>query len=306
VSRPVILSLYALLLVIWSSTWVAIKFGLEDTPALLGAGIRFFVAGAGLLVIAAATRRSLKTDRVLAGILAVLPFAISYGLVYWAERYIPSGLTAVLFGMMPIYVAILAGLMLEDEPVHPRLFAGLAIAVAGLALAFSESLDLGSEDRAALGAAAALIAPFCAAVGNVAIKRRGAGLDAIVLNGWAMGIGGLLLLAGSALTESWGDAEWNGKSVGAIAYLAILGSAVGFVVLTRLLGELTAVSMSYIPLIIPFGALLWGWGLYDEALTGTAVLGAALVAGGLLVTQWRGRRRRAAVPAPLPEGGTGA
>ena len=302
-SRPAILSLYALLVTIWSSTWVAIKFGLEDTPALMGAGIRFFLAGVGLLVLAAAMRRRLRTDWLLIAILAVLPFAASYGLVYWSEQYIPSGLAAVLFGVMPIYVALLAAVLLKEEEVHRRLFLGLGVALAGLVVAFGESIDLGHEERALLGAIAGVSAPLCAALGNVAIKRRATGLDVIVLNGWAMGFGGLLLLAVSAFTETWADARWTGQAIGAIAYLAILGSAVGFVVLTKLLQELPAVKMSYIPLIIPFGALGFGWALYDEPLTTLAVAGAALVAGGLLLAQLRPRAR---VRAAAAETRTGA
>ena len=95
--RGAIWSSYALLVVIWSSTWVAIKFGLEETPPLLGAGIRFCVAGLVLLGIAAALRRSLRTDALLAGVLALLPFAVAYGLIYWGEQHIPSGLAAVLY-----------------------------------------------------------------------------------------------------------------------------------------------------------------------------------------------------------------
>lgn len=292
-----------MLVVIWSSTWVAIKFGLEDTPALLGAGIRFFLAGVALLLIALAMRRSLRADWLLVAILAVLPFAASYGLVYWSEKYIPSGLAAVLFGVMPIYVALLAAALLEDEPVHRRLFGGLGIALAGLVVAFGESIDLGHEEHAVLGAVAGVSAPLCAALGNVAIKRRGAKADAVVLNGWAMGFGGLLLLTVSAFTETWGEARWTGQAFGAIAYLAILGSAVGFVVLTKLLQVLPAVKMSYIPLIIPFGALVFGWSLYDEPLTLLAVLGAALVATGLLVAQWPRARSRAGAAA---EASTGA
>src|SRR3954447_23568240 len=84
-SRPAVWSLYALLVVIWSSTWVAIKLGLEDTPPLLGAGVRFALAGVGLLVLARCLGRSLSTDFVLAAVLGVLPFALTYGLIYWGE-----------------------------------------------------------------------------------------------------------------------------------------------------------------------------------------------------------------------------
>lgn len=285
-SPAAVWSSYALLIVIWSSTWVAIKFGLESTPPLLGAGVRFALAGAVLLVLARAWRRDLRSDRVLVGWLAVLPFALAYGLIYWAEQYVTSGLTAVLFGVMPLYVALMATLWLRDEPVRPRLFVGLVIAFGGLVIAFGESIDLGGK-RAELGAAAAVLAPLASAGGTVMIRRRGRALDPVVLNGWAMLIGGLLLLAASAPTEDWAAAVWDGTALGAILYLAILGSAVTFVVLTKLLNHLGAIPMSYLPLILPFGALALGWALYDEPLTALAVTGAALVAGGLAVAQWR-------------------
>jgi drug/metabolite transporter (DMT)-like permease len=296
-SRSTALGLYALLVLIWSSTWVAIKIGLEDAPALLGAGIRFAAAGALLLAFAAARRRPLKTDKALALVLGLLPFAFCYGLVYWGEQYIPSGLTAVLFGVMPLYTAVLAALLLQDEPLSARLLAGVALALAGLALAFVESLELGSEDRAAIGAIAVVLSPLGAALGNVALKRRGAGLDAIVLNGWGMLIGGALLLAGSAATEDWGDALWSARALGSILYLAVIGSAVAFVTLTILLRAMSAQASSFIALMIPFGALVFGAVLYDEPITGRAVAGAALVVAGLLAA--RGRppaavRRRAA------------
>lgn len=119
----------------------------------------------------------------------------------------------------------------------------------------------------------------------MAIKRRGGALDAIVLNGWSMLGGGLLLLAASVGAEAW-EVTWSGRAVGSIAYLALVGSAVPFVTLTLLLRELPAVTVSYITLLLPFGALAFGAALYDERVTLPAVAGAALVAGGLLVARW--------------------
>jgi drug/metabolite transporter (DMT)-like permease len=293
VSRTVVWSLYAALVLIWSSTWVVIKIGLEDVPPLLGAGIRFAVAGGGLLVAARVLGRSLRTDVVLAAILGTLPFAAAYGLIYWGEQYVPSGLAAVLFGVMPLYSATIASLALADEPLHPRLLAGIAVAIGGLALAFGESLALGDAEWALLAAIACALAPLASAVGNVAIKRRGAALDAVVLNGWAMLGGGLLLLVASAPIEDWASATWTGQALGSIAYLAAIGSALTFVTLTILLRELPAVTISYITLLLPFGALAFGAALYDERVTVAAVAGALLVACGLAVAQWP--RRRAAV-----------
>ena len=303
-SRGTAYGLYALLVLIWSSTWVAIKIGLEDSPALLGAGIRFAFAGVLLLGFAALRKRSLKTDRTLALILGLLPFAFCYGLVYWGEQYIPSGLTAVLFGVMPLYTAVLAALLLQDEPLTARLLGGVTLALAGLALAFVESLELGHEERAALGAIAVVLSPLGAALGNVALKRRGASLDAIVLNGW-------------------GDADRRGAAAGGLGRERGLGRRGVEREVARLdplprrgrlrhrvrdahvlLRVMSAQASSFIALMIPFGALIFGAVLYDEAITGRAVAGAALVVAGLLAA--RGRpparmRRRGAAKHEAPE-----
>jgi drug/metabolite transporter (DMT)-like permease len=284
-SRPAVWSLYALLVAIWSSTWVAIKVGLEDTPPLLGAGVRFALAGVGLLVLARVRGRSLSTDRVLAGVLAVLPFAGTYGLIYWGEQYVPSGLAAVLFGVLPIYVALIASVALRDEPLRARLLAGVVLALAGLVLAFSESVALGDSRFAVVAALACVVAPLGPAIGTVTTKRRGAGVDALVLNGWAGVGGGALLLVASAVSEDWTGAAWTVGAVGSIVYLAAFGTALAFVTLTRLLAELPAVTMSFIALLLPFGALAFGALVYGEPLTLAELGGAALVAAGIAVAQ---------------------
>ena len=290
-SRTAVWSLYAILVLVWSSTWVSIKIGLEDLPPLFGAGIRFALAGVLLLAGAAAARRSIaSTDWRLATLLGVLPFALTYGLIYWAEQYVPSGLAAVLFGVLPLYVALLASAVLPEEPLRTRLLLGIGLAIAGLALAFRESLSLGDEELAGLAAAAVVVSPMASAIGNVAIKQRGAKLDAVVLNGWAMLLAGVLLLVASAPGEDWGATAWSAEAVGSILYLAVVGTAFTFVTLTVLLRELPAVTISFISVLLPFGALAFGAALEDERITPAVVAGAALVAAGIAVAQWPARR----------------
>jgi drug/metabolite transporter (DMT)-like permease len=289
--------MYGLLVLIWSSTWVAIKIGLEDCPPLLGAGVRFALAGLVLLAIAAVQRRPLRTDWLLMTVLALAPFAFAYGLVYWGEQYVPSGLAAVLFGILPLYTALLGTVLLPDEPLRAPLLVGVLIGIAGLSLAFLESVELGSAEKAALGASALALAPLGAALGSISQKRRAARLDAVVLNGWAMLVGGLLLLPLSALSEDWGDFAWTAESVGSIAYLALFGSAIAFVTLTVLLRQISAMAISFLAMLLPFGALLFGAALYDESITVRAVGGALLVATGLAIAQWS--RRSRAEPAPV-------
>jgi drug/metabolite transporter (DMT)-like permease len=283
--------LYCVLVIIWSSTWVAIKIGLEDCPPLLGAGIRFAAAGLLLLGFAAVRGRPLRTDARLAGILALMPFALAYGLVYWGEQHIPSGLAAVIFGVLPLYTAFLGAVLLPDQPLRVRLVVGILVAIGGLALAFAESADSGDPELAIAGAAALAVAPLGASVGNISLKLRAGELDAVALNGWGMLGGGVLLLVASAIGESWGDAAWTAESVGSIAYLAVIGSAVPFVGLTVLLRHISAQATSFLAMLLPFGALLFGAALYSEAITERALAGAALVAIGLLIAQAASPRR---------------
>jgi drug/metabolite transporter (DMT)-like permease len=276
----VVTALYALLVLVWSSTWVAIKFGLEDCPPLLGAGLRFGAAGLLLLAIAVLRRSPLRTDWRLAGVLALFPFALAYGLVYWGEQSIPSGLAAVLFGALPLYTALLGSVVLPDAPLRRHVVAGIAVAIAGLALAFAETAG-----SALAGTAALALAPVAGSVGAVSIKRRGGRPDAVVLNGWGMLGGGVALLCASALSERWAGARWTAESLASIAYLAVIGSALAFVAMTVLLLHVSAQSVSFIYLLLPFGALAFGAALYGEALSARAVAGAALVSLGLLVAR---------------------
>jgi drug/metabolite transporter (DMT)-like permease len=291
VSRPLVWTLYAALVLVWSSTWVVIAVGLEDIAPFFGAGIRFSLAGVGLLVAATALRRPLRTDWLLSATVGLLPFATTYGLIYWAEQYVTSGLTSVLFGVLPLYVALMAAITLPSEPLRPRLLAGVGIALGGLVVAFSQSLDLGTGEHTALATLAVILCPIASAVGNVAIKKRGATVDPLVMNGWAMLGGGLVLLAVSAPTEDWGATVWSLESIGSIVYLAALGTGFTFVTLTVLLRELPAVTVSFVSMIIPFGALALGALVRDEEVTALAVGGALLVVAGIAVAQLPVRRR---------------
>jgi drug/metabolite transporter (DMT)-like permease len=279
------MALYALLVTVWSSTWLAIKFGLEDCPPLLGAGVRFAAAGLLLLAITAARRGALRTDVRLATVLALFPFALTYGLIYWGEQYVPSGLAAVLFGALPLYTALLGASLLPDARLSGRLVTGILVAIGGLALAFAETTGRGDPELALAGAAALAAAPLGMSIGNVALKLREGAFDAIVLNGWAMLGGGATLLAASAARERWSELAWTPESIGSIAYLAVVGSALGFVVMTVLLRHISALATSFIHLLVPFGALAFGAVLYGEALGARALAGAALVSAGLLVVQ---------------------
>jgi drug/metabolite transporter (DMT)-like permease len=171
---------------------------------------------------------------------------------------------------------------------------GILVAIGGLALAFAESADSGHPELAVAGAAALALSPLGAALGNIAQKLRAGRLDAVVLNGWAMLGGGLVLLAASGLGENWSELALTAEAIGSIAYLAVVGSAVTFVGLTVLLRHISAQAMSFLALLLPFGALVFGAVLYGEDITWRALGGAFLVGAGLLVAQGARRAQRGA------------
>ena len=186
---------------------------------------------------------------------------------------------------------------------HPRLFAGVLVAIAGLALAFVESLDLGSDDLAWAGAAGA--AALAARARRRATCRSSCApreLDAVVLNGWAMLGGGLLLLAVSGGRRELGRVRLDRASrSGRSPTWRSSGSAIAFVVLTVLLRHISARATSFLAMLLPFGALAFGAALYDEPVTARAAGGRRRWwPPGLMIAQGRGLRRRDARAAPRP------
>src|SRR6266705_2359079 len=128
---------YLVLCIVWSSTWHAIKVGLQDLPPISFVAIRFVIAIAVLLAISVGRVRLLPTRRADLKLLAytgVLMFAINYGLLFWAELYVSSGLSAVLQATIPIFGMVCAHLMLPDEPMRLRKLAGSLLALGGVAM----------------------------------------------------------------------------------------------------------------------------------------------------------------------------
>ena len=227
-------------------------------------------------------------------LVGLLPFATTYGLIYWAEQYVTSGLTAVLFGVLPLYVALLAAVAAARlSRCGPRLRAGRR------RRARRADRRVRREPRPRLGAStprspplAVVLSPLGSAVGNVAIKQRGAKLDPLVMNGWAM-LGRRRRAAARVRADRGLGRDRVVARVGRLDRLPRRCSAprFTFVTLTVLLRELPTVTVSFISMIIPFGALALGALLRDERVTVLAVAGALLVVAGIAVAQLPARRR---------------
>ncbi|MGH7543587.1 MAG: DMT family transporter [Gemmatimonadota bacterium] len=281
--------LFGLLAFIWGSTWLVIKIGLADLPPFLAAGLRFALAAAVLAVLARARGvpfpRGRREHALLLGV-GMSMFWASYGIVYWAEQYIPSGLTAVLFATHPFFTLILAHLVLAAERITARKALGVAIGFLGVLLVFRGDLSL-DHPRGATAAAVLLLAPLASAAGNVIVKRWGTHLHAFQLSILPMAYGAAALLATSLAVEGGARIEWSPVAIGSVLYLAILGSVVAFVGYYTLLREVAVTTLNLMSYVYPVVAVVLGYLILGEVLDRLALAGAAFVLAGIAVATWR-------------------
>ncbi|HYR83315.1 MAG TPA: EamA family transporter [Terriglobia bacterium] len=273
---------FALLCGIWGSTWLAIKVGYGGIGAFNVAALRFFVAGALFVPIAFVLRAPWPRGSTEWGVVAVVGvflFALDYGLIYWGEQWLETGLAAVLFAVNPIVTAIAAHLYVPGERLTLRKLGGTLLAFLGVAGLFADKLQIDSSKLAPM--VAILVAAAFATIATVVTKRHGGALHPAALNAPAMLIGAALLAvasfaAGDGLRTPRDPAAWW-----AIGYLAIAGSIVTFLLYFRLLKTWSATTLSFIAVFTPLVALVLGYIALGERPTVFVALGTALILLGV-------------------------
>ena len=275
---------YALICLIWGSTWLAIKVGLVGVPPFLAAGLRFLLAAAIVGPVLALRRRPIeltRDDKICVLSLGLLVFWLDYACVYWAEVYISSGLTAVLFSTMPLMTALLSAFWTRNETLSPRKVAGILVGVLGTALLFRPHERLGVMH--VLGMLSTLTGSLCAAINLVAMKKYGRRSDPFVLNFLGMTLGAVCLLLMSAALERWSTVVWTRSNVLAILYLSLFGSLIAFSAYYYLIKRIDATMVSLSTLIIPIVALALGHAFLQETVTRDAVPGVLTTLAGIAI-----------------------
>jgi drug/metabolite transporter (DMT)-like permease len=284
---------------IWGSTWLFIKIGLSDLPPLTFAGIRFLIASAIILAIIWARRISLPTrpeDWWLLAITGVLSFTLNYGLVFWGEQYISSGLAALLQSTLPAFGLVIAHFYLPHERMTPAKIAGVVLGVCGVGVVFSNQLTV-AGGKALAGSIALVVSAFCAAYANVLIKARGAKLNPAIIAAVQMVFGLMpLLLIGISLEGNPLRFHWTAIALICLFYLALVGTVVAFLLYYWLMRNMDVTKTMLIALVTPVVAVLLGMIVLEEELGWRTFAGGLMIMAGIgLIVGTRFQRAQNAI-----------
>ena len=276
------LALYVMLCLIWGSTWLIIKIGYGGLGPFNVAALRFLIAGvvlAPIVPLFGASWPSTRTEWTLVVWIGLVLFAADYGLIYWGEQFLDSGLTSILFALLPLVTIGFAHLYVPGDRITARKLAGSVLAFVGIVALFGDRVRL---DPAGLGPMLAIVAStVCAAAAGVATKRHGANLHPASLNSPAMLIGAAALAVASLASGDGLVLPRDAPTWSAIMYLAIAGSVATFLGYFTLLKSWSVTSLSFISVFTPAIALFLGFVFLDERPTISSGAGAALILGGV-------------------------
>src|SRR5205823_3190828 len=278
---------FAMLCVIWGSTWLAIRIGLQGAPPFLAATLRFLLASTTLAALAIVFRSQWpanRTDWALVVLVGLALFTADCGFVYCGENIgLACGLSAILFATLPLQTALVANAVLPGERLTVRKLAGIGLGFGGILLIFRGQIGTAGFDKA-FPMLAIVLSATCAAFATVAIKRWGHAMDPVTFNAAAMAVGtASFAVVSLGARESWHVPSWP-EGIGAILFLALAGSVVTFVTWQWLLKTAEATSLSFVALITPITAILLGATVGNETFDAVDLIGSAIVLGGIYVS----------------------
>jgi drug/metabolite transporter (DMT)-like permease len=285
----------ALVTIAWGTTWSAITISLRGIPPFLGVTLRFAVAAVLLLTYARMTGVPLAAvdprQRALRVLHAVLTFCGSYGVIFWAQQWVSSGLAAVLFATFPLLVAVIAHFVLPEERMTAPVLVGGGLGFAGIAVIFAEDFELLGGPEVALAAMVMLSSPLMGAIVSVAVKRWGSGMHPVPFNAASIALAAVIMGAVAAVVERDLPVRFDPGPVAALLYIAVAGTAVTFPLYFWLLEHMEARRVALIGYGTPIVALFVGAVFMDEPMTVRTWVGSAMVVVGVAIAS-RTRRRK--------------
>ena len=284
VSGLKIISVYAMLCFIWGSTWLTIRIGLESLTPIFSAGIRFSVASIFIIILMKIRGVRMQWDKVsvrLYLIMGFFSFVIPFGLVYWAEQFVPSGMASVLFAVFPFFVAIFSYISIPNESIDRFKVIGIILGFMGIVIIFSKSLG-GDITDYLLGMIAIVLSGIMQASIAVTIKKHGHHLNPLSMNFVPMVIAGISMLILGFTFENISSNVYDENAILSILYLAFFGSVVTFTSYYWLIKRINLVILSLIAFLTPIVALFLGFLFYNEQLSTRHFIGSSFVLFGVL------------------------
>jgi drug/metabolite transporter (DMT)-like permease len=273
---------FAIIYFVWGSTFLAIRVGVREVPPFLLAAMRFLVAGLVLYVWTIARGERSPSGRQWASIalLAVLIFVLDYGLLFWAEQRVSSGIAAVMMATIPVFMALSEIIFLRTQLLTVRLALALLIGIGGVAVLVIRSLDLGSAPIDRLGAAALIIASMSWSIASAFARKLPLPESKVMSSGAQMLTGGLFLAFTAAALGEFRNFHPSSVSRGAwlcLLYLIVAGSITGFTAYVWLLHHESPTKVGTYAYVNPVVAVLIGYILGGESLGLRTTLGTLFV-----------------------------
>jgi drug/metabolite transporter (DMT)-like permease len=289
---------------VWGSTYLAIRLAIESLPTFSMAGVRYLIAGAllyGWGRLRGGKRPEAKSLLPIAVIGALLLVG-GNGLVVWAEHYIPSGIAALLIATEPFWIAVLVPMVTGGRRPGMRTYAGIAIGLTGVFVLVGGVGGMGGTSGGGIdiaGALAVVLASFFWALGSLYSTRAKLPDSPWISTGSQMLAGGAMLLLLGGGTGEWASfdpSQVTASALWAFAYLVVFGSIVAFTAYAYLLRNARPTVVSTYAFVNPIVAVLLGWWIVDEPVSGRVVVAGALILAALAAILYDEPKKEAVEP----------
>jgi drug/metabolite transporter (DMT)-like permease len=298
-----VLLAFAIIYFVWGSTFLAIRIGVREVPPFLLAGMRFLVAGVVLYAWMRARGTPSPTLREWGGasLLAVLIFVFDYGLLFWAEKRVPSGVAAVMMATIPVFMTLSEIAILKTQRLTVRLATALLIGIAGVAVLVGHSMNQGEKPIDPAGASALIVAAVSWSVASALTRKVPLPAAKTMSSAAQMLAGGIFLTIAAAALGEFHDFHFQAVSERAwlaLAYLIVAGSIVGFTAYVWLIHHESPTRVGTYAYVNPVVAVLLGYFVGGEAVGPRTIVGTLLVLVSVVVItmEKRSKLRRSASP----------
>jgi drug/metabolite transporter (DMT)-like permease len=279
---------FSIIYFVWGSTFLAIRVGVREVPPLLLASMRFFIAGVVLFgwLRLKGTPSPLRREWASASVLAVCIFVVDYGLLFWAEQRVPSGIAAVMLATIPAFMALSEILFLRSQRLTLRLAFALLVGIGGVSVLVSRSLAFGEVPIDPRGAVALVVAAMSWSIASALTRKLPLPASKAMSSGAQMLMGGILLAFAAAIFREFRGFHIQAVSRGAwfaLAYLIVAGSIVGFTAYVWLIHHESPTKVGTYAYVNPVVAVIVGYFLGGETVGPRTGLGTLLVLVSVIV-----------------------